>query len=160
MVEKINLWLSGRLSGRLIYILFDFYTFLVKILGHRGPLGPGPLGPRAHGPPVAMYVHWRHSWGWIPEQILRIPEQIRRFLWKSKNTVAQFWAGCSKGWPEISILDPIREGNGNPKTPTFGGDGGSGGDGDGGGDDDDGGRISQHLPPPPHHAQGWNIPFG
>ncbi len=29
-----------------------------------------------------------------------------------------------------------------------------GGDGDGGGDDAGGGRISQHLPLPPHHAQG------
>ena len=35
------------------------------------------------------------------------------FLWKYKGTVAQFWVGCSEGWPEISILDPIREGNGN-----------------------------------------------
>ena len=38
------------------------------------------------------------------------------------------------------------------KTPTLGGDSDGG---DGGGDDGDGGgRIFQHLPPPPHHAQG------
>ena len=36
-------------------------------------------------------------------------------FWKSENTVAQFWAGCTKYQPEISILDPIREGNGNCK---------------------------------------------
>jgi len=53
----------------IILILCDFYTFLVKIHGHRGPkrraralgrLGSklGPMGPGpALGPPVAMYFH-------------------------------------------------------------------------------------------------------
>ena len=38
------------------------------------------------------------------------------------------------------------------------GDGDGDGDGDGGGDDD--GRILRQHQPPPHHAQGSNIPFG
>ena len=31
---------------------------------------------------------------------------------------------------------------------------------DSGGDGDDGGRIFQQHQPPPHHAQGYHIPFG
>ena len=47
-----------------IHILYDFHLFLVKIHGHRGPMGPCALGPKrskgsgpALGPPVAMYFH-------------------------------------------------------------------------------------------------------
>ena len=34
------------------------------------------------------------------------------------------------------------------------------GDGGGDGGDGDGGRIFQQHQPPPHHAQGYHIPFG
>ena len=39
----------------------------------------------------------------------RFVHQILFFFWKWKSSVTQFWAGCTKYQPEISILDPVRE---------------------------------------------------
>ena len=128
-------YISFQVKIYFIWILLVFrwkYVFLWTLgPGLRAPAhGPGPwgLGPRARGPGPLARAQGPGPKGPGPwpdellERIRRIPQRIRRlflrysgFLWKSRSTVAQFWAGCTKYQPEISILDPICEGSGNWK---------------------------------------------